>query len=157
MPEAGPTFNAPMGAVTGRPEVYQPLFDVLQAGPLSIRQARALPSFADRPLVELVQAFTLLAAGGYVHPMLPGGGTEAGREASRRLNLALARAVANAIDLPQLVAPAIGSSIRPDILEVLMAGELAAGRPADANALSGEMLAKLLRGGRNVQRDGQAI
>jgi SAM-dependent methyltransferase len=157
MPEAGPTFNAPMGAVTGKPEVYQPLFELLQAGPLSVRQARALPSYADRPLVELVQAFTLLAAGGYAHPMLPDGGTEAGHEASRRLNLALAHAVANAVDLPQLTGPAIGSSIRTDMLEVLVVGELAAGRPADANALSGEVLAKLLRGGRSVQRDGQAI
>ena len=157
MPEAGPTFNAPMGAVTGKPEVYQPLFELLEAGPLSVRQARALPSYANRPLVEVVQAFTLLAAGGYAHPMLPDGGTEAGHEASRRLNLALARAVANAVDLPQLAAPAIGSSIRPDMLEVLVVGELAAGRPVDANALSGEVLAKLLRGGRSVQRDGQAI
>jgi hypothetical protein len=89
--------------------------------------------------------------------MLPDGGTAAGQAASRRLNLALAGAVANAIDLPQLTAPVIGSSIRPDMLEVLVVGELAAGRPADANALSGEVLAKLLRGGRSVQRDGQAI
>jgi hypothetical protein len=157
MPEAGPTFNAPMGAVTGKPDVYQPLFEVLESGPLTIRQARVLPSYAERPLVELVQAFTLLAAGGYAHPMLPDGGTEAARGASRRLNLALARAVANAVDLPQLVAPVIGSSIRPDLLEVLLVGELAVGRSADANALSGELLGKLLRSGRSVQRDGQTI
>ena len=51
------------------------------SGRLSVRQARATPTFAERPLVELMQAFTLLVAGGYGHPMLPDGGTAAGHDA----------------------------------------------------------------------------
>ena len=76
-----------------------------------------------------MQAFTLLVAGGYAHPMLPEGGTAAGREAARRLNLAIAQANANAADLPRLGAPAIGSAVGGDILETLVVGELLAGKP----------------------------
>ena len=43
VPEAGATFATPIGTVTGRPEVYQPLLRLLDAGPLSVRQARAPP------------------------------------------------------------------------------------------------------------------
>jgi SAM-dependent methyltransferase len=157
VPEGGPTFATPVGTVTGRPEVYQPLVAMLEAGPISVRQARVAPAFVGRPLVELMQAVTLLVAGGYAHPLLPDGGSAAGHEAARRLNLAIARANANAADLPRLAAPAIGSSIGADILETLLVGELLAGKPADAGALVGELVAILGRSGRSVQREGQPI
>ena len=157
VPEGGATFATPIGNVTGRPEVYQPLLSMLEAGPLSVRQARESPAFAGRPLVELMQAFTLLVAGGYAHPMLPDGGTTAGHEAARRLNLAIARANANGADLPRLAAPAIGSAIGADILETLLVGELLAGKPADVDALATELLGMLGRSGRSVQREGKPV
>jgi len=64
----------------------------------------------------LMQACTLLVSGGYAHPMLPEGGTAAGREAGRRLNRAIALANANAAELPRLAAPAIGSAVGVDVL-----------------------------------------
>ena len=157
VPEGGITFATPIGSVTGRPEVYQPLLTMLEAGPLSVRQASQSPEFAGRPLVELMQAFTLLVAGGYAHPMLPNGGTTDGHEAARRLNLAIARANASAADLPRLAAPAIGSAIGMDILETLLVGELLAGKPADVGALSTELVGVLGRSGRSMQRDGKPI
>jgi SAM-dependent methyltransferase len=157
VPEGGITFATPIGSVTGRPEVYQPLVTMLDAGPLSVRQAHASPAFAGRPLVELMQAFTLLVAGGYAHPMLPDGGTAAGHEAARRLNQAIARANASAADLPRLAAPAIGSSVGMDILETLLVGELLAGKPADVGALAPELAGVLVRSGRSVQRDGKPV
>jgi SAM-dependent methyltransferase len=157
VPEGGATFATPIGSVTGRPEVYQPLLAMLDAGPLSVRQASQSPAFAGRPLVELMQAFTLLVAGGYAHPMLPDGGTKAGHDAARRLNQAIARANASAADLPRLAAPAIGSAIGMDILETLLVGELLAGKPADVGALATELVGVLGRSGRSVQRDGQPV
>jgi Predicted methyltransferase regulatory domain len=157
IPEGGASFATPIGNVTGRPEIYQPLLDMLGAGPISIRHVREAPAFAGRPLVELMQAFTLLVSGNYAHPLLPDGGTAAGREASRRLNQAIARSNANAGDLPRLAAPAIGSSIGADVLETLLVGELLAGRPADVEPLGTDILAMLARGGRNVQRDGETV
>jgi hypothetical protein len=157
VPEGGITFQTPIGNVTGRQEIYQPLLDMLAAGPISVRQVREAPAFAGRPLVELMQAFTLLVAGGYAHPMLPGGGTAQGREAARRLNQAIARVNANAGDLPRLAAPAIGGAINVDALETLLVGELLAGRPAEVDALSADILAMLSRSGRNVQREGKPV
>jgi SAM-dependent methyltransferase len=157
VPEGGATFATPIGSVTGRPEIYQPLLSMLDSGPLSVRHARATPTFAERPLVELMQAFTLLVAGGYGHPMLPDGGTVAGHDAGRRLNLTIARANASAADLPRLAAPAIGSAIGMDILETLLVGELLAGKPADVGALAAELVGTLARSGRSVQREGKPV
>jgi hypothetical protein len=157
MPEGGPTFPTPIGSVTGRPEIYAPLIAMLQAGPVSVRDAQRSPAFAGRPLVELLQAFSLLAAGGYAHPILPGGGSPAGRDACRRLNLAIARANANAADLPRLASPVIGSAVGGDSLETLVVGEMLAGKPEDVDALTAELAAVLGRSGRNVQRDGRVV
>jgi hypothetical protein len=143
--------------VTGRPEVYEPLLSILEAGTLSVPQARVVPAFAGRALVELIQAFTLLVAGGYAHPMLPGGGAAARHEAARRLNLAIAQANANAADLPRLAAPVIGSAIGADILETLLVGELLDGKPADVGALAAQLVGLLGRSGRSVQRDGKPV
>ncbi len=157
VPQGGPSFATPIGNVAGRAEVYQPLLEMLDAAPLSIRAARESPAFAGRSLVELMQAFALLVSGGYAHPMLPEGGTAAGREAARRLNQAIARANADAADMPRLAAPAIGSAVGVDMLETMVVGELLAGRPADVDPLTAEVLAVLARSGRSVQRDGAAV
>ena len=130
---------------------------MLEDGPLSIKIAREAPAFAGRPLVELMQAFALLVSGGYAHPMLPEGGTAAGQATVRRLNLTIARANGDAAELPRLAAPAIGSAVGVDMLETMVVGELLAGRPADVDPLAAEVLAVLVRSGRNVQRDGKPV
>jgi hypothetical protein len=157
VPEGGITFATPIGNVTGRPEVYQPLLSLLEAGPLSVRQANQSPAFVGRPLVELMQAFTLLVAGGYAHPMLPNGGTTGGHEAARRLNLAISQANANAAGLPWIAAPAIGSAVPGDPLETLLLGELLAGKPAEVASLARELVRLLSRSGRSLQRDGEPV
>ena len=157
VPEGGPVFPTPIGNVTGRPEVYQPLLDMLETGPINVRQVRESPGFAERPLVELMQAFTLLVSGGYAHPMLPDRGTLAGRDAARRVNQVIARANGDAADLPRLVAPAIGSAIAADALETLVVGEMLAGQTADADRLADATLVVLGRSGRSVQREGKPV
>jgi len=158
MPEDGPTFTSPIGDVTGRPEIYQPLMDMLESGWVSVEQAMQSPAFAGHPWVELLQAFSLLIAGGYAHPVLPPSGTDARRSICRRLNLAIAQTNAHAADLPQLVSPVIGSAVGGDILETLIAGVLLNdGWHGDEAALTTELLSVLGRTGRSVRRDGQPI
>ena len=158
MPEDGPIFTAPIGDVTGRPEIYQPLMDMLESGQVSVEQAMQSPAFASHPWVELLQAFSLLIAGGYAHPVLPPSGTDARRSICRRLNLAIAQTNAHAADLPQLVSPVIGSAVGGDILETLIAGVLLNdGWHGDEAALTTELLSVLGRTGRSVRRDGQPI
>ncbi|HTI81615.1 MAG TPA: class I SAM-dependent methyltransferase [Acetobacteraceae bacterium] len=158
VPEGGITFATPVGNVTGLPAVYEPLLAVLENdGTLSIGAARQAPALAGRSLMELMQAFTLLVAGGYAHPILPGGISQEGHDASHRLNLAIAGANRNAADLTQLAAPLLGSAFPSEPLETLVVGELLAGRPADIASLAAELLAALGRTGRGVQRDGQPV
>jgi hypothetical protein len=157
IPEAGISFATPIGNVTGRPEIYQPLLTMLDDGPIDVTQVSRSPTFKERPLAEVMQAFTLLVAGGYAHPMLPNGGTTAGHEASRRLNIAIARANSSAADLARLAAPAIGSAVGGDSLEVLLVGELLTGEPPDVTRLSEQLVGILTRSGRTVQREGTPV
>ena len=156
--EGGPVFTTQIGNVTGTPEIYRPLLAMLDEGPLAFGTARNIPDFAELPPVELMQAFALLASGGYAHPMLPDGGTVAGHAAARRLNQAIARANADGIELPRLAAPVIGSAVGVDMLETLAVGALLAGRrPAESDPLTDEVLAMLVRSGRSVRRDGTPV
>ena len=157
MPEAGPSFPTAWGSITGRPEFHRPLFAMLAAGPLSFQQARESPAFADKPIVDLIHAFALLVASSYAHPMLPGGGGHDGADAARRLNETVADANRKGADLSHLVAPAIGSALDSHLMEIFLVGELMAGRPADAAALTTDLLTILGRSGRSMQEDGQAV
>ncbi len=157
VPEGGITFPTPIGNVTGLPAVYDPLLSILDTGPLSIGQARQSPALGERSLLELMQAFTLLVAGGYVHPALPDGGTATGRDATRRLNAVIAAANRNAGELTQLAAPVLGSAFPSEPLETLVVGELLAGKAAEVQPLAAELLATLGRSGRGMQRDGQPV
>jgi SAM-dependent methyltransferase len=157
VPEGGITFPTPIGNVTGLSAVYDPLLSILDAAPLTIRQARQSPALKERSLVELMQAFALLVAGGYAHPSLPDGGTAAGRDAARRLNAVIAAANRNAGDLTQLAAPVLGSALASESLETLVVGELIAGKPPEIQPLVTEVLEILARTGRSVRRDGQPV
>jgi SAM-dependent methyltransferase len=156
-PESGITFATPIGNVTGLPAIYDPLLSLLDAAPLSIGQARQAASLGERSLLELMQAFTLLVAGGYAHPALPDGGTAAGRDAARRLNAVIAAVNRNAGELTQLAAPVLGSALASEPLETLVVGELIGGEQPDVQPLVTKVLDVLSRSGRSVQRDGQPV
>jgi Predicted methyltransferase regulatory domain len=150
-------FPAPIGTVTGRPEIYRPLFDMLAEGDVTMRQAREAAAYASHPLGELLQAITLMIAGGYAHPMLPEAASAPARAAAMRLNQAIAAENALGAELPRLAAPAIGSALQVDLLETLMLGDLFAGQPADVASLTSSVLAGLERSGRTMQRDGKSV
>ncbi|MGE4049285.1 MAG: methyltransferase regulatory domain-containing protein, partial [Acetobacteraceae bacterium] len=151
------TIGTPMGSLTGRPELYRPLLAMLEAGPLRVGHAHSVPPFAGRPLLELLQAVTLLVAGGYAHPMMPGGESQAARDGATRLNLAIAELNGSGGDMPRLCLPATGSAMNVDLLETLAIGEILAGRSGDAASMAEAVQTALARSGRAVQRDGQAV
>jgi hypothetical protein len=151
------TINTSMGALTGRPELYGPLLAMLEAGPLSIGQASAVAPFAGRPIVELLQAFSLLLTGGYANPALPGGSSAVVRDGAARLNAAIARMNAHGTDFPRVVAPATGMAMTVDGLEILVLGELLAGGAADPAALGAEVLKALIRSGRSMRHEGEPV
>ena len=122
-----------------------------------MQAAHALAPFAGAPLVELLQAFILLTAGNYAHPLAPGGDSAAARQGAQALNRAIAALNAAGGDVPRLAAPAIGSSLQVDLLDTLVLGDVEPGRPADADGLAAYVLATLDRCGRSLQRDGKPV
>ena len=157
VPEGGATFQTPVGTVTGRPEVYQPLVELFQSGPASLVRMRELPDFAGRPMPELLQAFTLMVSGGYAHPMLPEPVAAAGREPAQRLNQAIVQVNVGGGTLPGLVSPVLGSNVGADVMESLLVGALLTGQPEDVEQLAGVVIAILARSGRNVQQEGKPV
>jgi hypothetical protein len=151
------TIPAPIGAVTGRPEIYRPLLAMLEAGPMSVRQMRETPALAQRPLLEVLQAVALLITGGFAHPVVPGGDSEAARAGAAALNRAIADANAIGADMPRLAVPLTGSALNVDMLETMVVGELLAGKPAELAGLTTAVLGLLQRSGRSVQREGKPV
>jgi hypothetical protein len=157
VPDEGITFATSIGRVVGRPEIYQPLIAMLDAGPLTIARIAATPGLSQLPLVEVMQAFILLIWGGYAHPMLPADLAQAAQAPARAVNQAIVRATANATDIPFLFAPTIGAAVGGDVLEILVVGQLLDGKSPQLDLLTTDVLALLGRSGRNVQKDGKAV
>jgi len=151
------TFSTAIGTITGRQDIYQPIHDRLQLGPASVRDLQSAPPFVDRQPVELLQAVSLMIAGGYAHPVLPDGEAEGTRRSVLAVNRAVAEINAGGGDLAQVVVPLLGSSIQLDLVETLLLGELLANQPAEADQLASSLVALLERGGRTMQRDGKPL
>lgn len=157
-PTAGDiSFATPLGSMTGNPDAYRPLLSALEAGPLTIAQARTIQPFASRPMVELLQAVALLISGGYAHPGLPNGASVEARQATAGLNRAVAAANADGAEMPRLASPVLGTALTVDVTETLVAGALMAGQQPEVESLAAELEALLRRGGRTLQKDGQQV
>ncbi len=155
----GIKFNTALGEIIGRPEVYDPLMKLLEAGPLTAGQARAIGGAGERPLVETVQAFAMLIAGGYASPVPMGVDVPRAREACRRLNLAIAQTNADGggMEINWLVSPVIAAAVPSDWIETLIVGSLLSEKPANAEDISRDILKTFARAGRTVQHEGKTI
>lgn len=151
------TFSTSIGTITGQSETYQPIVDRLRQGSVTVAELQAGVPFAGRSPVELLQAVSLMISGGYAHPVLPDGESQAVRQSARALNQAVAVLNAGGGELPRLAVPLFGSSLQVDVVETLLVGELLAGPPAPAKALVARLLDLLAQGGRTMQREGRAV
>lgn len=157
-PAAEPiTFNTSIGTISGRPETYQPIQQQLRQGPVTAGALQASAPFTGKPPVEVLQAVSLMVGGGYAHPVLPDGESQAVRQSAQRLNRAVAAVNANGGELPRIAVPLFGSSLQVDLVETLLLGEVLAGKPAEAEPLATDLLGLLAHGGRTMQRDGNPV
>jgi hypothetical protein len=144
------------GPVTPAPATPAPVaLAPVTLAPVTLATVRRAEALAARPTGELLQALTLLVAGGYIHPLLPD--PAAGHATARALNRAIARASADGLDMPRLVAPAIGSVIPADALETAVIGQLLDGAAADDTALTAHVLEVLRRTGRTLRWEGEVV
>jgi SAM-dependent methyltransferase len=153
LPEGEISFATPIGTLTGRVEVYQPLLSVLRAAPATPAELRRADP--GRPPGEVMQALTFLTNAGHIHPMLPD--PTAGRATTRTLNRWIAQFNADGGEMPRLAVPATGSMLAIDLLETLVVGQLLDGAPREVATLARDVIALLQRAGRNLQRDGKPL
>ena len=143
-----------IGQATASPEIYHPVLARLTAGPLGMRELRAMPHMQGQPLSEALQVVTFLTAGGFAHPSVAGPLDDAVLAASLRLNRQIALGNRRGGVTSFLAAPRLGSGVHIDPVETLLLDELAAPAPHDIGALTGRVLAILAKTGRSVLRDG---
>jgi SAM-dependent methyltransferase len=153
----GITFQTPLGEVVGPAEVYAPLLKLLEQGALAVGEAQGAGDGPGRPLVETVQAFIMLVAGGYAVPLPMGGTISASRIACRRLNVAITEANANGGDIAWLASPVAAAAIPSDWTETQIVRPLLTESTVDAEKICQDVLVTLNKVGRTVQHEGQPV
>ena len=154
-PAAEPfTFATPLGPVNGLPSVLGPLLSLLEAAPLTLHAARSSAGLDMLPIKDLLQTFALLVSGGYAHPAVPGAPAIA---SARGLNLEIARRNELGHVMPGLAAPAIGSALPADPVEIAMVANRLAGEARSPAAMTEHLMGSLARTGGTVQREGRPV
>lgn len=115
-------FRTSIGEFAAKDSVYRPLLEHMSKAPLSFTQAAAHPSFSNHPLTEVAQAFVLLIAGGYAHPVHK---TSENNQPDWTIAQAFNRVAIDLAlrghDFAYLAAPAIGSGIAVQFYELAAA------------------------------------
>jgi SAM-dependent methyltransferase len=148
------TFATSLGLLTGRLEAFAPLLSLLEAAPLTLQTARSSAGPGMLPTKESVEAFAMLITGGFAHPAVPGTPAIA---SARGLNMEIARRNGLGHTLPWLAAPAIGSAVPADPIQIAMVADRLAGEVRSPEAMTEHLISVLAPSGRTVQRDGQPV
>lgn len=146
-------FKTAFGEVDGQPETYHPLMGALRNGPRTLAELHALPAFAGQPLSRLIQAASFLLHAGHVALHRAG----ADLKAVRRINQAIARAVAEGAPYNYLVAAQCGQAMAAGVVDLLLLDTLAEGGAPKAPALATGLLQRLAAQGRSLRKDGAAL
>ncbi len=147
----------PMGIVGGMPEIYTPLVAMLRAGACTIGAIHRHPAWIGRSVPDLLQAVTLLMSGGYVHPTMPRSVQTEARVGTGRLNAVLWDLAADGGDLGQIVSPVIGSALKADVAEAVLATACAAGHPSAIDVLTERLENRFGQLGLPVMQAGAAV
>jgi SAM-dependent methyltransferase len=113
------TFETTLGKLQVRPDMYRPVIDTLERGPLSLRELIASPAAAKLEWPGLLDAVKVLIGHGELQPALPAE-TEAQRTGSARaFNAAVMARSKESADLGYLASPVTGGGVRVDRLTQL--------------------------------------
>lgn len=78
-PEGVLPIPCSVGTAHGPAVLYRPLIDAVAGGPRPYGEALAASPLAGRPFAELIEAISMLMAGGYIHPAASANSAAAGR------------------------------------------------------------------------------
>ena len=147
------TFDTALGTLQLRPEVYKPVIDILDRGPMTVRKLIELPPAAKLEWGGLIDAIRVLVGRGVLQPALPAE-DEAGRIASTRaFNAAVTARAKDSADLGYLASPVTGGGVRVDQITQLYLNAKQTGSHEPAAMLS----AMAARGGEFVGKGGKKL
>jgi SAM-dependent methyltransferase len=113
------TFDTALGTIQLRPDMYKPVIEVLDRGPMTVRELVASKPAAALEWGGLIDAIKVLVGRGDLQPALPAD-SEAERAAStNRFNAAVTALAKDSDDLGYLASPVTGGGVRVDRLTQL--------------------------------------
>jgi SAM-dependent methyltransferase len=108
------TFETALGRLQVRPDMYKPVIEILDRGPLALRELIASPAASTLEWPGLLDAIKVLVGHGDLQPALPLE-SEAGRAASARgFNAAVTARAKDSADLGYLASPVTGGGVHVD-------------------------------------------
>src|SRR5258708_23502648 len=147
------TFDTALGTPQLRPDIYKPVIEVLNEGPMTLRELMERPAVSRLEWVSLTDAIKVLVGRGDLHPALPAD-NQAKREAMTTAfnNAVLARAK-ESTELGYRASPVTGGGVRADRLTQLY---LLARVQDGAN--STDLMAKTaMMSGHSIEKDGKKL
>jgi hypothetical protein len=148
-------FSVPMGEVTGIPEIYEPVVDLMADKIVAFGELLALPCFGSVKVGNLLDCLTLLVGSGQVVPILPAAAVDMGP--AQRFNRMVVDYVRAGRSYRYLASPVAGTGIAVSDLGFLVLAALFDGHGNDAAAAAKHALALLKSSGKLPMKDGKLL
>lgn len=148
-------FQSSLGELTGKPEFYRRLYEVLAEGPKTPSELLERLGDQTRTFDEILQALGLMLNIGHV--VIYKGKEEKIERASRQLNSVVISEVAEGAPYRYLVGSAIPWVFQVSDLDMMFAYVKIKNPKADAGILANSVTEKLLALGRTIVKDGKPV
>ncbi|MBO9422745.1 methyltransferase regulatory domain-containing protein [Labrenzia sp. R4_2] len=152
-PDTKPSkYASPLGNIDLKPEIYDPLADILAEKPISVSELRERKEMKGLPVAQLGQALSILVGQGYAAPCLSANATERAASNATAVNQVLLDRARSTPDIGFLMSPIIGSGIPVDSIEQLFILH-----DGTVNTRVRATLGDLVASGRSLQKDGKVV
>jgi len=108
------TFETALGKLQVRPDMYKPVIEILDSGPLSLRELIARPAAAKLEWGGLLDAIKVLVGHGELQPALPADSDAARAASARGFNAAVTARAQESAELGYFASPVTGGGVRVD-------------------------------------------
>jgi hypothetical protein len=108
------TFETALGKLQVRPDMYKPVIEILDRGPLSLRELVASPVAAKLEWAGLLDAIKVLVGHGELQPALPAESDAARAASARGFNAAVMARANESAELGYFASPVTGGGVRVD-------------------------------------------
>ena len=148
-------LNGPLGEVTARSDIYEPIADLLANRIVPFTEVSTLPALAEVGLSGTLQALALLVHTGQVLPVF--GGPSEDFTQAQRLNRKLVQAAAHGSAYNFLAAPAVRGGIGVSSIEMLALSPVLAGNEQNVAGVIEFVIRQMTNIGRRPLKDGVAV